>query len=358
MATQLAPRHQRALSSPTSVRRVCYLTFQRFNGPAVQVEPTQAQFTQDFRRKMRWDGSVTISDPLLMPTRPGDLLTPFGTVCSVQLGIRLGNGQESVVPFGYYLISGARTVRSPTGRVTSVSLIDLADRIERYRFERPFTVAASTDIAEMVNQVVTDRLGLNPALPAAGAILGTDRVFGLSTNVGPWSELVQILAGFNRTLWYGRVGQLHLETVISDVGSAYPVAAAVTSVSTDFDTRPENLIVVRGEPPDIDPLISVRMDENPGSPTYAGSTPAGSPYGRSTQYYASQMIRTQAQADEAAETMLNASIGQGASSVMTRPFDPTIDATDVVSFDGVTYAVDAVTVNVTGETTAPLRELV
>lgn len=358
MATLLAPRHQRALDTPTGLRRVCYLTFQRFAGPAVTIEPATVTLTQDFRRKMRWDGNLTITDARLMPTRPGDLLTPFGTVCTAQLGIRMGNGSESIVPYGVYVISGSRTVRSPTGRVTTVTLLDLADRIERYRFERPFTVASGTDIAAMVNTVVTDRLGTNPGLPATGVTIQADRVFGLSTNVGPWSELVQVLAGFNRSLWYDRVGQLQMDTVTADPGSAYPVSALVSTVTTDFDTRPENLIVVRGEPPDVDPIISIAMDTNPGSPTYAGSTPAGSPYGRATQYYSSQLIRTQAQADEAALNMLNASIGQGAASVLTKPFDPTIDATDVISSDGVTYAVDAVTVNVGGETTAPLRELV
>jgi hypothetical protein len=348
-------RANRAVQAQTGLRRWVQVTLTRA-GTSVTLEPTALRLTQDSRRSMRWDGSLTVADPSLAPTRPQDLLAPFGTRVSVQLGVELLDGTISAVPYGQFMATATRVGIQPDSQITQLTLLDLAETIERYRFEEPLTIVDGTDLAAMVNAVVTSRIGVNPNIPSTGRLLGADRVFGLSPETGPWSEVQDVLNGFGLTAWFDRSGQVQIGTL--DVSSANAVQLpGVTSLTADFDTRPYNVVVVRGEPLDSPPVFSIAMDEDPGSPTYAGTSPGSSPYGRVTKFYTSQLIYTQQQADDAAAQMLQEEIGGGASWSGARGYDPTLDPMDVYNIAGQVLAVDAVTVDVTGETSIQFRTL-
>lgn len=349
-------RHNRAVSTQTGLRRVAMVTLSR-GGTSLVVEPTSLRLTQDSRRTMRWDGSMTIADETLIPVTPRDILTPFGTWVDVSLGVKLLDDTVSMVPYGRFMISKARAKTDPENAVIDISLIDPAEAIERYRFEEPLTVASGTDLAQMVNIVITSRTGVNPNVTAVGQTLGANRVFGLDPETGPWSEIIDVLNGFGLTAWYNRVGQIVIGTVDVDPVTARSLGG-VTSLEVDFDSRPPNVIVVRGEPPDAEPVQAVSMDSDPGSPTYAGETPGSSNYGRVTRFYSSPLITTELQAQEVADQLLQESIGGGASRVALRGYDPTVDPLDVYVINGQTSVIDAVTVDFTGPTTMQVRDLV
>lgn len=357
MATPFASaRHQAALSVPTGTRRTTRITVSR-GGVSRELEPISGNFTQDARRAGRWDGKLTFSGDELIPRRPSDLLTPFGTRVEVELGLELLDGSVSTVPYGVYEISSSRTRVDASSRVVDVGLSDLSGRVERYRFEQPLTIASGTDLAAVINAVVTSRIGVNPNVSTVGAALGAQRVFGLDPSTAPWSELLDVLDGFSRTAWYNRVGLIQVGTPQADAATAYPLDQ-LTSLSADFDTLPPNVIVVQGESQDgTPPVWAMSMDEDPSSPTYAGTGPGTSPYGRVTRYFASPLIQTSPQAQSAADTILAGLVGAGATYTLVRPYDPTIDAGDVVSEAGNARAVDAVTMNLNGDTTLQVREL-
>jgi hypothetical protein len=357
MATRFSSaRHQAALSVPTGYRRWSRFTFSR-GGLTRTLEPISGSLTQDARRNARWDGRLTFAGDSLIPRRPGDLLTPFGTRVEVELGLELLDGSLSTVPYGTYEIASSRTRAEASQRVVEVGLIDVSDRVERYRFESALTVAAGTDLGTMINTVVTNRTGVNPGVSAVGTVLGAARIFGLEPDTSPWAEILDVLAGFSRTAWYDRVGDIQVGTVIPDSATAYPLDA-LTSLSADYDTRPPNVIVARGEPQDgSTPVQATAIDDDPSSPTYAGTGPGTSPYGRVTEFYSSPLLETVAQAQAAANTILARKVGAGATYTLVRPYDPTISAGDVVSLEGSALAVDAVTLDVAGDTTLQVREL-
>lgn len=357
MATPFASaRHQAALSTPTGYRRWVRVVASR-GGVTREVEPIAGRLTQDLRRNGFWDGTLTFAGDDLMPRRPGDLLTPFGTTIEVTLGLTLLDGSRAVVPYGTYIIASSKPRISADERLIDIGLIDVSDRVERYRFESPFTVASGTDLAQMVNLVVTNRIGINPGVSDVGTSLGAPRVFGLDPETAPWTEIQEVLRGFSQRAWYDRVGQIRIGSVNPDRTTAYPLDH-LTALAPDFDVRPPNVVVVRGEPQDgSEPVQAVAIDDNPSSPTYAGTGPGTSPYGRVTRYFSSPLIETQSQADSAAASILAEHIGQGATYTLVRPYDPTIDAGDVVSVDGNALAVDAVTVDLLGETQLKVREL-
>lgn len=349
-------RHQAALGTPTGYRRFMRFTASR-NGVSRDLEPISGTLTQDARRSGRWDGSLTFSGDEVIPRRPGDLLTPFGTRIEAEIGLELLDGSVSTVPYGVYEIASSRTNTGPDSRTVSVALSDMSGKVERYRFASPFTVSSSTDLGAMVNAVVTNRSGINPGVSNAGRTLGAARTFGLDTNSAPWSEILDVLDGFGLTAWYDRSGQIQLGSNAADASTSYPLDG-LTSLSSDFDTQPPNYIVARGESTDDTiPVQAVAFDSDPGSPTYAGTGPGTSPYGRVTEFYASPLIKTQAQAQSAANTILARNQGGGATYTITRPFDPTITAGDVVSFIGDTFVVDSATLDVAGNTSLQVRML-
>lgn len=351
-------RHQAALNTPTGYRRWFQFVFFR-GGQSTELEPISGSFTQDARRAGRWDGRVSLVGNDIVPERPSDLLTPFGTRLEVRMGLELLDGSVSSVPFGTYEISSCKTQVRADQRTVDLGLIDMSNRIERYRFEAPFHVSTGVDLGEAVNRIVTNRIGVNPGVTPIGEVLNIGgRNFGLDPGTAPWEEILDMLKGVGFAAWYDRVGEIQVGAVgTPDPEVAYPLDQ-LTSKSADFDAQPPNVIVVRGETQDgIPPVQAVAMDTDPSSPTYAGTGPGTSPYGRVTQFYASPMIRTLPIANVVAKMLLAQRIGAGATRTLVRPYDPTIDPGDVVSLSGSTYAVDAVTVDLAGETTIQAREL-
>jgi hypothetical protein len=349
-------RHQAVLATPTGYRRWMRFTASR-GGDSVELEPVGGNLTQDARRNGRWDGRLQFVGNDLLPTRPSDILTPFGTLITAELGLELLDGSVSSVPYGVYEIGSVSTRVSASSRVVDVGLADVSGEVERYRFENPLTVAGGTDLGTLVNTVISNRTGINPGVSPVGVSISAARVFGLDPGTAPWSEILDVLAGFSRTAWYDRVGDIQIGVITPDTDSAYPISSLAT-LSADFDTRPPNVVVARGEAQDgTTPVQAVAMDTDPSSPTYAGTGAGTSPYGRVTYFYSSPLLTTVAQAQSAADTILAANVGAGATYVLTVPYDPTISAGDVVAVGGAILAVDAVTVNITGDTSLQVREL-
>lgn len=357
MATRFSSaRHQAALATPTGYRRWSRFTFRR-GGQTVELEPVSGSITQDQRRNGRWDGRLTFAGDRYLPTRPGDILTPFGTQVEVELGLELLDGSLATVPYGTFEIASSKTRTEADQRVVEVGLIDVSDNVERYRFETPLTVAAGTDLGAMINTVITNRTGINPNVSLVGSTLGAARVFGLDTGTAPWSEILNVLSSFSRVAWFNRVGAISVSSVTPDPASAYSLDL-LTSISADYDTRPPNVIVARGEDQEgTPPVQAVAIDSDPSSPTYAGTGPGTSPYGRVTEYFTSPLLKTVGQAQAAANTILAQNVGAGATYTLVRPYDPTITAGDVVAVGGATLVVDAVTLDLAGDTSLQVREL-
>jgi hypothetical protein len=275
----------------------------------------------------------------------------------VELGLELLDGSVSTVPYGAYEIASAKARTQAGERVVDVGLIDISDRVERYRFETALTIPAGTDLGTMINIVVTNRTGRNPNVSLVGATLGAARIFGLETSTAPWAEILNVLDSFSRTAWYDRVGEIQVGDQTPDPTTAYPLDS-LTSLSADYDTRPPNVIVARGEPQDGSPPVqAVAIDDDPSSPTYAGTGPGTSPYGRVTEFFSSPLLETTGQAQSAANTILSRRVGAGATYTLVRPYDPTINAGDVVSHEGSALAVDSVALNLAGDTSLQVREL-
>jgi hypothetical protein len=350
-------RHQAALATPTAYRRWQRFTFTR-GGDSITLEPVSGTLTADATRNGRWDGRLSFVGNDIIPTRPSDILTPFGTRVKAELGLELLDGSVSTVPFGTYEITGTGTSTAAGKRTVDITLGDVSGVVDRYRFETPLTVNSGVDLGTMVNTVVSNRTGFNPGVPLVGSSLGSARTFGLDSGTAPWAELLDVLNGFSRTAYYDRTGAIQINTVNVDPAAAYPISS-LASLSSNFDTKPPNVVVARGEPQDDTPPVqAVAMDTDPSSPTYAGTGPGTSPYGRVTYFYSSPLLLTVPQAQSAANTILAENVGAGATYTLTVPYDPTISAGDVISVrTGQILAVDSVSLDLVGDTQLQVREI-
>lgn len=347
----LPPTFQATLDASTAFIRVINVTASRA-GESLRLEPSTGRVTQDSRRSMRWDGDLTIplDDPALFPTGPADLLTNFGTIITVEMGVQLVDGSVATVPYGQYVVSQTAGAVTRTQRTVTLRLTDLGQRVASYRFENPYTIPAGTDLADAVRMVIMDRIAQDPQLAPTGVTLVAGRVFGLDTETDPWRELYELCAGFGYHLFYDASGVLQLTQPAPGPARMLTVA---TSVDASFDSQPPNVVVARGEPDDDTPPVqAVVMDTDPMSPTYAGVSPGSSPYGRVTRFFSSPLLTTTAQAELAATTVLEGA-RTGASWSIIRPYDPTVDPGDQVMLTdpAVTLTVAAVTVDLSGTTT-------
>lgn len=360
----LASPFSETIDTPTAFIREVQIVAVR-GAVNATLSPSAGSLTQDARRGMRWSGSLTIpiDDPALLPTVPGDLLTPFGTLVVVALGVTLAAGVTDVVPYGTYVVDGADVSLAAGERIVTLTLLDLADRIAKYRFEDPYMVASGEDLAAGINEVILDRTGIDPNLADTGAILQRERVFGLDPTLDPWRELGALASDFGYRLWYSRDGTLVLDQQpVGDPADAVDLVGPLTIHGT-FDHRPPNVIVARGEASnDNPPVQAIVMDDDPTSPTYAGTTPNDSPYGRVTQYHASPLLSSTGEAQLAGESILARQAGAGATWTASRAYDPQLDCDDVLQVDlddthSLPLMVDQVTVDVVGETSISLRAL-
>jgi hypothetical protein len=361
--TPLASPFQEALNAQTAFVKSVTVTATR-NAETETLEPGAGQLTQDARRSMRWDGSISIPvETNLLPTTPNDLLTPFGTLVQVRFGVVLANTSTDDVPYGSYYIESSDVRLTGDSRVVDLVLVDPADRLARYRFESPFDIPPSTDIADAVNMVILDRLGVDPELDATGTVLARSRILGLEPELDPWRELEELVEGFGYRIWYDRNGNLVLDRPpIPDPTLAVALMGELTITGT-FDHRPPNVVVARGETSDdTTPIQAVALDDDSSSPTYAGTTPGQSAYGRVTRFFASPLLVTQGQADLAAQNILTTEAGRAATWDVSKAYEPTIDPDDVLTIplgDGLVLplSVDAVTVNIAGDTSMACRAI-
>jgi hypothetical protein len=185
---------------------------------------------------------------------------------------------------------------------------------------------------------------------------------GLEAEKDPWRELTDMAASFGYRLYYDRQGLLVLGLIPTpSPATAVPLGGALT-VAGAFDHRPPNVIVARGETSDGVAVQAVAMDTNPASPTYAGENPGESPYGRKTEYFASPLLTSFAEASGAAASILAKNVAQPATWRVSKPYEPQVDPDDVLQVPitsevSLPLAVDAVTLNIGGSTAISARAI-
>lgn len=299
-----------------------------FNDPIVI---TAGSVTLDHNAATRGRIDLTLVDDStlnLVPNKPSSLLAPCGNQIVVKRGIEYPNGLRELIQLGVFRID--RTVVNDSGNDLSIQVaaLDRSSIVIDARFEEPYQIAAGTLVEtaifnlvkEAVSDVVADFPGTGFVTPAVIGEEGGDR-WALAQGLAKASGLLLYFDGDGRlklvpqpsggpvaTLSEGEKG------VLLQAGREWTRQGAY------------NRIIATGEnTAEVTPVRGVATDLNPASAMYYHGA-----FGKVPGFYSSQFIVTAAQAQAAAETMLNLQLGTMEVVNFGALVDPTLEPGDVV----------------------------
>ena len=325
------------------------------------------------------DGDVRLSSTSdvkgsLDITVPGDYweeVQPYGAEIFVERGVDFGDGTREYVPLGYYRIDDVAQDQAPWGPVRITARDRVAHLIDS-RLIYPWQYPAGTTHRQLFDKLIND----NPS--SEGTSAG-----GLGMYIT--ADVPIVFEGYNPDLALLPAGVVedstyeYLAKIADGRGCVLRADRIGRLCVTPRDRPPGTPPVYRVEPGRIGNLIKasrrvsrkgvynmvVARGSDPAYPSVglAYNTDAASPlrwygpFGTITRYYSSPLLKTDAAADAAAETILARHKGLPTGTAVATVPDPSIDPLDPVTVVvGPTveeHLVDEVTIPLVGD--APVQ---
>jgi hypothetical protein len=254
------------------------------------------------RTAVRRSLKLTLVDPTgaLTPTSARDLLAPKGTELRIWRGL-LVDGEYEWVPLGVFGIIDPEVTAHDGGTKIEVKGFDRADAVRLRRFTSPYRVIKGTPTHEAIAAIVTSRLpGVPTRITASGHTtpeLLYDRLEDPMKAVDDIANADSVDAYFDPLGTFIVTPRLETETDV--VYQPGPQSLLIASSRALLIDNTYSGVIVTGEHPDETPIIVEEWDLDPKSPTYSLG-----PFGRRPFGYASSVLRTEAQARLAAQTLL------------------------------------------------------
>jgi hypothetical protein len=238
----------------------------------------------------------------LVPAAPADLLAPYGNEIRVERGVTFPDGTTELVSLGVFRIEDAQVDETPGQLQIRIAGRDRAARFEDARFEAPYQVAASTNYATAIEAVLTDAWPDVPTsfestaltTPALVAQEGDDR----------WAFAQEMARSLGMSLYFDGDGTCVMSpdvlaepvvTIAEGDGGVLLQAGRQWSRQGTF-----NRVIATGENTgETAPARGVATDDNALSPTYYFGA-----FGKVPRFYVSPFITTDAQAEAAAQSIL------------------------------------------------------
>jgi len=277
---------------------------------------TEGQVTSDREANIRTRGTVTFADELndLTPAEASDLLAPYGTEWIAYRGIVHPDGSKEYMPLGTLIIVGSQISDTGDGLAIRLEGQDRSRKVARSRFTHPYVVQSGTpgDIAIMgIIESQTpgyefDMGGEEFETPLLTFDVGDD----------PWKACQKVVDSCGCELYFSRSGVVTMRKIpvpeLDSVVWNFEEGGNCTLLNVQRDMKVGdndglyNHVIVTGEP--VEQQAAVRaeaLDDNPASPTYVNG-----PFGDVPKFYTSKFIKTVEQAQAAADSMLNESLGR------------------------------------------------
>lgn len=263
---------------------------------------TAGTVTLDAKAQVRGRADLTLIDDGsldLVPTSPTDRLAPYGHEMRVSRGIRYPDGLIELVPLIVARIDTVE-IEDVAGNLTiQITGQDRSVRIADARFEEPYNIAADTNIATAILDLVQ---AVYPTVQTRFAVTELTTPKLIAEEQGDrWALCQKIATAAGMRLYFDGDGVLVLtpeaigEAVVTIAeGEDGVLLQAGRSMSRQGIY---NVWVVSGENTgEAAAARAVVEDDNPLSPTYVHGR-----FGRTPRFYVSPFIRTDAQAQGAGE---------------------------------------------------------
>lgn len=288
--------------------------------------------TLDAKAASRGRYDITVVDDgarELVPTSAADMLAPYGNEVRVSRGLILPDNTIETPSIIIGRIDAANVDDSAAGLTIQISGQDRSGRIIDAKFEEPTEVAAGTNIETAIRTVL------------ASAIPNLVTIFPGSTYVTPalraeeegdrWAFAQNIATASGLELYFNGDGHLVLgplydrpavATLAEGEGGVLLSAARGWVREGTF-----NRCIATGEnTSEAAPARGVATDENINSPTYYWGS-----FGRVPRFYRSSFITSDAQALDAATTLLRRQLGTTQSITFGTVVDASLEPSDTVS---------------------------
>lgn len=313
--------------------------------------------TVDATSQVRRTAQIDV-DPALWPRSPFDLLTPFGSYCTIERGIVIPTtGVTEWVPLGLFVLDESKRSRPHTGdAAVSVSLTDRSSRVAEDEFDAPAqTVRGATVVAEITRLV---RATLGSDLPVIDLTGSTQVAPVTEIQAQRWSDGVEKLANsIGAEAFFDVYGQLVIRPQPTLVGAS-PAWYAHTGdggnvLSTAESLSRENVynrVIATGQRADGSAgFIGIATNSDQSTPTWYGG-----PFGKKPRRYSSPLLASNAQCVTAAQALLARATGVGFHVDFEMIVNPALDAGDVIQLSdselGETlHIIDRLTIPLTAE---------
>jgi hypothetical protein len=262
---------------------------------------------------VRRSGSVRLIDPdgTLTPVTAKDLLAPRGTELRIFKGLHLpGVTDPEMVPLATLRISEPQVRRDEGGLTIDVKGYDRGRAIQRARFRDPYSIPNGTPVSQAISDIITSRstfpVNIVPTTTTTPAL-----VFEALSD--PWDAIHQLAQSISYEAFFDVLGTFVARPVPnyetqSPVWTYEPgqVSLLLHNQREMSDENCYSGVVVTSEHPDNPNPIRVTVwDTNPQSPTYYDpALPHLSTFGPVPYGFASPIIKTEAQAILAGQTVL------------------------------------------------------
>jgi hypothetical protein len=251
--------------------------------------------------------ALSLAEPLLIPTRTGGLLSPYGYEIAVKRGIVFGDGLVELMPLGVFPIQTAQV-----DGVTLLSTISATDRTQLVvdaRFEDDYQIAAGTNYATAIQAVIN--AGVSGLTYSFSSTPYTTPLLTFAAQSDRWDAARSMATSIGCELFFDGLGSLVLRPeplfTQAPVWSINEGAGGVLiSATLKLDRGPAyNRVVAVGANASTGSVPkATSTDGVPSSPSYYFG-----PFGKKPRFFASAFLASTAQCQSAADSILAAQLG-------------------------------------------------
>ena len=280
-------------------------------------------------------------------------LATAGAEVVVERGLILPGGEREAVPLGVFVVDD--DLEEAEDGTIALSAADRSSRISRARWTDPYTVAAGTNVGEAIAALLRDRW---PACPIGTTIAAIEKTTGARVTYldgaesDPWKDARSLAASAGYDLQFDGAGTAQVRDAPDPESDAACMTyeggergAVLGQTRRLMLTQLYNGVIVTAEGSDVGvPKRGEAWDDDPDSPTYADG-----PLGRVPRFYSSPLLKTQADVDSAAATMLarvRQPLEQASFTLLPNPAHEAFDVVEITASDGTVrrYMLDALSI--------------
>lgn len=329
------------------------------------------EVTVDRTAQFRRAGRIECIDPLgtFTPDAAGALLTPFGSEVRPYRGVRYQDGTEEIYPLGVFRIAKSTITEASShgggsGVRINLEMYDRSRTIARDKFTSTYTLAAGTNLLEAIKLII-GRTFPDAEYDAISTTVTTTAPTLFEASDDPWEAVVDLALSMGCEAYFDVEGRVVVAPPVDIDALPTPDftyiegnGCTMIDLQTVYSDEPgNNGVVVTGESPgdELPPVRAEAWDNEPSSPTYRYG-----PYGEVPIFITDNNVKTTAEAQAMADSLLRGMIGVSSQLSITSWVNPSLAAGDVVEVrrdkmfvDGL-YAIDALNIPLRKEGTQAL----